>query len=240
MKQIGGLLCAQAGQAFDQSSFGDFQWARRYPNQGEGDRFVNVAGIINDFAEGKEPPVRRFRARPPLLDTGWLRKTLKDRSRSVHLLGVHVVEVGTTDPNAGKHQWGGQSEEFITDKVRDNAKEWFGGGPNWTRSRTTTKRGNVDLGIFGKFDYEKKTTRTYEPDVRSVKNDSKTGYIGALTRKERFGWLAGIIFRRRMLVTRVNQRPFLGVTDEYKPKILQTVTDWFEKKVNGTPGGDVE
>lgn len=234
MKQLGGLLIAQSGKAFDQSRLGEWIWPRRYPNQGEGDRFVNIAGVVSDFSQGKEPPLRRFQARPPLLDTGYMRRTIKDKSKSLRILGTHTVEAGTTDPRAGAHQWGGQSEQFITDTVRDNAKTWLAGGPDWHRTKTKVKKWKMDLGVFGVHEGEKRTTKRYEPETRTLKTDRGTGYIGTLTRRERFGGRLSFLFRSRVLITKINQRPFLGVSDEYKIKMVQTVEDWFGGKAKAT------
>lgn len=203
MKQLGALMVSQSGKAFDESRLGEYIWPRRYPNQGEGDRFVNIAGIVSDFSQGKEPPLRRFQARPPLLDTGWLRRTAKDRSKSLRLLNTHEVEVGTTDPKAARHQWGGQSEEFITDTTRENAAAWLRGGPKWSKRVKA-----------GKAAYD-------------VKSDRKTGYMGTLTRRERFGSTLGFLFRSRVLFTRVNQRPFIGIPPELRGKMIATVRGYF-------------
>lgn len=241
MKQLGALMVAQSQKAFADSRMGEHEWDRRYPNMGEGDNFVNIAGIVSDFAQGKEPPGRRFQARPPLLDTGFLRRTLKDRSTSLHLMNTHQVEVGTTVPYAAAHQWGGQTEQFITDTVRENLKKFLNGGPSWKRTRTRTRDVEVDLSEFAELlpgrqssairKFKKKFKETYQPKVFTVKNDRATGYIGTLTRRERFGARLGFLFRSRVLVTRVKQRPFIGIPDDLRQKMLRVTAEHFVRSV---------
>lgn len=229
MKQLGALMVAQSGKAFDESRLGEYEWPKRYPNMGDGEHFVNIAGIVSDFAQGKEPPLRRFQSRPPLIDTGWLRRTMKDQSKSMHLISRFEVEVGTTDPRGAKHQWGGQDEQFVTDVVRENLAKFLMGGPSWTRTKSKKFRVQVDLSEWGggtRDFYRTKKTR-YQPAIRAVKTDAKTGYMGALTRRERFGPTLGFLFRNRVLVTKLRQRPFVGIPDDLRVKLLNTVAAWF-------------
>lgn len=244
MRALGGLMVSQSQRAFDESRMGEYAWPKRYPNMGDGDNFVNIAGIVSDFAQGKEPPKRRFQSRPPLLDTGWMRKTLKDKSKSMRLLEKHVVEVGTTDPRAAKHQWGGSSEQFITDSVRKNLAEWLRGGPSWKRTRSRKIMVNVDLSEWAEYlpgrqsspirKFRKTVKETYEPAIREVKTDKQTGYMGTLTRRERFGPRLGFLFKSRVLVTPLNQRPFVGIPDDLRSKMLDTVAEYFSAS-----GGEV-
>lgn len=235
MRQLGALMVAESGRAFDESRLGEYEWPKRYPNMGDGDNFVNIAGIVQDFADGKTPPLRRFQSRPPLLDTGWLRRTMKDTAKSMTILGRYDVEVGSNDPRANRHQWGGQDEQFVTDTVRDNLAGFLRGGPTWRRTRSRKITVNVDVSEWDKQNPRRKFKRTiketYLPKVFEVKHDRGTGYMGTRTRRERFGDRLGFLFRSRVLITRVNQRPFVGIPDELRGKLLDTTVAYFQ----GTP-----
>lgn len=217
MNRLGALALASSQEAFDSGEFGSYRWPRRYPQQGEGDNFVNIAGIVADFQQGIDPPQRRFQARPPLLDKGYLRRTLKDKSTSLRLLDSHTIRIGTTVPYARHHQWGGQTEEFITDNVRNNLKNWLKGGPQFSKKVPTKK-------VFQLGQIRRKAVG------QGVKRDAGTGYIGTLSRRERYGKKLGFLFRSRVLITRVAQRPFVGVTPEVGKKMIQATVDFFEKR----------
>jgi len=115
LKKIGALALADAQKAFDDQALGSEAWPERYPNQSRGK--VNVAGIVADFIAGKRnPPGRRFEARPAGIDSGMLRRSLTP-SKALTLDGNAVV-VGSTQPNASIVQWGGETEQPISKSVK--------------------------------------------------------------------------------------------------------------------------
>lgn len=240
LRVLGGLMVSQSGRAFDESRLGEYEWPKRYPAKGDGDSFVNTAGLVQDLSEGKTPKKHRFQSRPPLIDTGWARRTVADKARSMRLLGTYTVEVGTTDPKLAKHQWGGKSEQFITDSVRENLSEWLRGGPQWKRPKTTYKNVEVDLSEFEEYlpgrqssakrKFRRKIVKMVEPKIRVVKTDKETNYMGTLTRRERFGKVLGFLFRSRVLITPVWQRPFIGIPDDLRAKMLDITAQYFSGK----------
>lgn len=114
LQQIGMLMVAESQRAFREQKFGDVTWAPR--------RVPNVMGIIADFAAGKkQPPRRRFDARPALQDTGRLASSVAHR-----IVGREVVEVGSNLPYAGRMHHGGTTESArITDAVADLLADWL-------------------------------------------------------------------------------------------------------------------
>lgn len=119
LEQIGALLEAGAQDAFVNERLGDFRWPGRYPNQSE--PALNVAGAVSDFAKGaSEPKGRRFDRRPALRDTGALVGSIRSR-----VVGEDAVEVGSTLPYAGLHQWGGVSTQRIDSGTKKRMAKWL-------------------------------------------------------------------------------------------------------------------
>jgi len=114
MKGLGALALASAQEAFDQQALGSEQWEERYPKQ-KGFK-ANIAGIVADFAAGKRnPPNRRFDARPAGIDTGNLRRSLTP-SKALTTHGFKVT-VGSTQQNASAVQFGGETRQQITKTI---------------------------------------------------------------------------------------------------------------------------
>ena len=116
LRQVGALMVAESQLAFREQKLGERAWPARGP--------INLFGLIADFYDGKrEPPSRRFEARPVLRDTGRLAASIAFR-----LVGSEIVEVGTNLPYAAVHQHGGQVESKpINDQVRQSLNEWLRG-----------------------------------------------------------------------------------------------------------------
>lgn len=102
LDRIGVYLRERARSRFQDQSFGGDEWAER--------SVPNIAGIISDFQDrGRSPsaiPLRRFEARPALIDTGTLRKSIDYRVED----DGATVTVGTNLPYARKMQEGGRSD----------------------------------------------------------------------------------------------------------------------------------
>ena len=118
MERIGAILEASTDEAFDDQKFGDFVWPEQYPNQA--DPFVNLAGLISDFADGAtEPKARRLTRKPALIDTGALSKSFKSR-----VLSNRLVEIGSTHPAAATHQWGLVSSQSLAQDTKNRIAKW--------------------------------------------------------------------------------------------------------------------
>lgn len=119
MKQIGALNVEASQKAFEEQKFGRFTWPERYPNQG-GSK-LNVAGALSDFNAGKKnPKPSRFEARPALLDTGHLQKSI------TYEVPNSTTEItGTAMHYANLHQHGGVSIQPITSTAKEGIKDWL-------------------------------------------------------------------------------------------------------------------
>lgn len=124
MRKIGGILIAGAQKAFKVQALGDFKWPAR-PGRTRSGQPINVAGIIADFNKGTwNLPARRFQDRPALIDTTSLLRSLTV-NKAVQVKNKYTVEVGTTLPYAGVHQWGGESIQQITRQTRLNLSRYL-------------------------------------------------------------------------------------------------------------------
>lgn len=116
LKQIGAMMTAESQGAFREQAFGGKEWEPR--------NFVNVFGILADFAAGKKaPPARRFERRPALRDTGRLAASIAWR-----IVSTDTVEIGTNLDYAAVHQKGGEVRSAtITEAVRTALNNWLKG-----------------------------------------------------------------------------------------------------------------
>jgi len=119
LKGIGVLLESAAQKAFLDQKLGDEEWEGRYP--GQEDPFINLAGSVADFNDGKTRPLaRRFQRRPVLRDTGNLMGSIASRIR-----GKTKVETGSAVSYAAAHQWGGWSTQAITSGAKKRMEKWW-------------------------------------------------------------------------------------------------------------------
>lgn len=103
LQQIGILMVAESQAAFKAQAFGKYQW----PKRGK----INTAGILGDFAQGRnKPPKRRFERTPALIDTGALRQSIAFKVTG------QTVKVGSALRYASLHQSGGMSEGIAVTK----------------------------------------------------------------------------------------------------------------------------
>lgn len=118
LKRIGALMVSESQSAFRDQKFGSTAWKPR--------RVPNVFGILQDFADGRrEPPARRFEARPVLMDTGRLRQSIAWRL----MASGDVVEVGSNLPYAATHHRGGEIESAtITQQMQSAIWAWLKSG----------------------------------------------------------------------------------------------------------------
>jgi phage gpG-like protein len=113
LKQIGELIVSQTMEAFEEEKLGSKRWKPR--------AVPNVFGIIADFAANKkEPPKKRFEARPVLMDSGDLSNRWKAKVKG------DAVIVGTVVKYASVHQTGGPiKSKVITKKVQKLLGAWL-------------------------------------------------------------------------------------------------------------------
>ena len=123
LKKIGALGAAESQKAFEDQSFGGIEWPKRYPNQQY--PTINIAGVLADFAAGKnKPKINRMQARPALVDTSTLKRTLTYRVRYTPS-DYGKVRWGSPVDYAQKHQDGGTSTFIITDDMKKRIKSWL-------------------------------------------------------------------------------------------------------------------
>lgn len=110
LSAIGVYLRERARSRFLEQEFGGQQWQER--------GVPNIAGIISDIQErgrtAANIPARRFDARPALIDTGTLRRSISYRIEDDQL----TVTVGSNLPYARKMQEGGESTFQIDARTR--------------------------------------------------------------------------------------------------------------------------
>lgn len=113
LKQIGILMVAESQNAFKAQAFDGKQWPARSK--------INTAGILSDFAQGKDkPPKRRFETRPALIDTGALRKSI------AYLVTSSTVRVGSALKYAARHQIGGTTPGItVTQDIQQKLAKWL-------------------------------------------------------------------------------------------------------------------
>lgn len=189
LRQMGAIVLADAQRAFVEQRLGDIPWKPRYPNQEP--PYVNIAGVVADFAAGKKnPPDRRFQNRPVGIDTGLTRRQLT-MSKAAMISGYEITLINRS-PGAEKLQNGGESRQPITQQVKDSLADWM------RRSRARVKR------------HQKKSTPTLASDAAAGK--------------------LGFLFREKTLVTESPERPFFGITDQTKDKLLRIAAGEFLPK----------
>ena len=111
------ILESHAQRAFVEQRLGDFAWPERYPTME--DPFVNVAALVNWLNHGGSVISRFFDRRPALMGTGTLSRSISGRVKS------DLVEVGSSLPYAGIHQWGGTSRQPVTQAAKDKIRRFI-------------------------------------------------------------------------------------------------------------------
>lgn len=125
MKKLGIRMLAESQEAFKEQRLGDFRWPEKYPTQEE--PFINIAGALEDFNDGRSAPQpRQFRRRPALVSSGDMLNSL-----SYEVLGPTEVQEGTNKKSKtgesypAKQQAGGKSRIDLTDTGVEKAKAWL-------------------------------------------------------------------------------------------------------------------
>ena len=202
LRQVGLIGVGISQRAFKDQEFNGVKWEARYPNQNGAK--LNVAGALADAAAGRPAPLaRRFNDRPAGLDTGTLKNSI-----SYAVEGDYVV-VGTTNAHAEIMQQGGVTTQPITPGMRTVIAGWL------KKTRREAKRAKKKL---GEIDITKKEVG---------------GAFKKLDKNEALSRLVFVFFKRggsylvpEKKTTHV-ARPFIGLTDEWRKKIVAWGRRWF-------------
>ena len=119
MGRIGNIVAVDSRLSFIHQRLGSIEWPARYPGMRK--PFINIAGALADFIAGATAPkANRFYARPALIDTGALVKSIKS-----HVIDAQTVEV-RSDKDYGALQFaGGLSSQNYSGSVQDRIRDWL-------------------------------------------------------------------------------------------------------------------
>jgi len=118
LSQIGtAVIVPDVQETIRSQTFNEKPWPKRYPNQSGAK--VNVAGIIGDFTQGRNPLQKRFVDSPVLQSLEFI------GSFTSRVVGADSVQVGTTWPFANIHHFGLASFQNITQTTRDNLSKFL-------------------------------------------------------------------------------------------------------------------
>lgn len=191
------VVNASCKEAFTLQRFGEIIWPARYPNQKSPK--LNIAGAVRDLSEGPRIDARRFLDRPALIDQKHLMR------------GIHPVEKvdsfemcmsGPAVNYAQVHQTGGKSKQAITPTIKANFEKYL--------DSLRTKKGGY-----------RKPGKKMAAGMATQKLSG--GEMLFKTIVNRLGFLR----TEKELVTTVNRRPFLGMTDKAKEKCINLIKDAF-------------
>ena len=247
LKAIGAVLLETSQKAFREQRLGSIRWKRNYPNQRP--PTINIAGALQDFGKRAEPKARRFKSRPVLADTGFLRASINPKKGgNINIKGRNVVEVGSTVPYASTMQNGGLSVQPVTSAQKKKMAKWMSklrgarrkiatfdtSSKSWGPKKKGAKKTPKASGKSKKKGTRKKKTSQGEGGARKdkkYKNPTNTFKLGGagfkkftkvsvdIARAQKMAFL----FNRTTLRTRVGARPFLGITPEAERKIREVV-----------------
>lgn len=249
MKGIGSIVLATAQRAFREQRLGELEWKHRYPRMSE--PFINIAGVVGDFLEGKKsPPARRFDRRPAAMDTGLLFRSLTPGKALAVKGNVLTVSVpGSVVPYALAVQEGGlkwPSTQKITQTVKDSLDKWM------KREKGKLEKAVKEGGLFQK---EKKSRKKKAKGIIGKASETLHGFLSSLSRKpggpmrhlKQIGTATGqairvaainrlgFLFQKDELITKSVARPFLGITDAAEKEIIEYVKEVIQEE--GTRGG---
>lgn len=193
---IRGILKAQSQDCFKRQAFGEIKWPARYPSQRSPK--LNVAGAVQDLAKKPRIKAHRFQDRPALIDTGILRRDITSVIKPAST--GDYVQLGVSKTYAKVHQQGGETRAPITQTIRDNLKIFL--------KSLRTKRGGYK-----------------QPGKKYAKALATQGLSGGEVMYKAVRKRLGFLFKVNELVTKVNARPFLGITDESIRKTERLIID---------------
>lgn len=207
LARIGIVLLRESQKAFERQAFGSIRWARRYPNQAE--PIVSYAGAVADLEKGPRVKPRRFESRPAAMDTGALRASLSP-ARGVLGKGAFSITIGSTLPYAQIQHGGGETRVPVTSQVKRNLGLFLKAG-----NRKAARAGKEMARIKTALRKQVAAGRMSGPEAKAeFRRKAKVfkAQIGAA------GKLV-FLFHVDELTTKVNARPFVGVTDTAKADI---------------------
>ena len=204
MKGIGNILVATAQKAFKEQRLGDINWPARYPKQTA--PVINIAGVLQDFLEGKrEPPPRRFQNRPAGRDRDLLLRSLTPgKAVKPHGNIVDIVVPGSVVPYALAVQEGGKkypSEQKVTQSAKYLLRAWL------VRLRKRRDKATKEGGIYKKIKGQRQKIGEAVDASFNYKAAQKCAFL----------------LHRDSLVTKQAARPYLGVTDEAEREIMDLI-----------------
>jgi phage gpG-like protein len=207
LARIGIVLLRESQKAFDRQAFGSVRWARRYPNQTE--PIVNYAGAVADLENGPRVKPRRFEARPAAMDTGALRASLSP-ARGILGKGTFTIEVGSTLPYAQIQHGGGETRVPVTAQVKRNLGLFLRGARR-KAAREIEEMAKIKAALRRKVAEGRISMPEAKAEFRRKAKVFKAEIAAA-------GKLV-FLFHVNELTTKVNARPFVGVTDTAKADI---------------------
>lgn len=213
MKRVGLEMVAESQKAFRNQCLGDIQWDERYPNQTE--PFINYAGALMDLQKGASVKSRRFDRRPALVDTGMLSRSIAvDKQER-----PNVIKVGTTREGMAVHQWGGETRMRITETMIANLEKILEESKAKARRAYRWKFGQKMIKSSSKSGSGEAIYLTPQAALAEIKAFKKL--------KRRIQGVQRVYDRE--LVTEVNRRPFVGITDSLAQKIVRMVKEEFSR-----------
>lgn len=214
LKQVGALIASDAKRAFQDQSFAGIPWPHKYPNQSE--PFISIAGIVQDFTEGRKAPMPETLQRTPALHrTGEL-----SRSISFSVLGLDTVEIGSVVPYASLQQTGGLSTQPVSKDVKDKISGWLG----------KAKKHRIFAPDYIEYNDFKKWVKAkgFHFKGNASKKRSKSGYETVSTNpNDVYRSKLAFLLRPSMtqLETQVHARPYLGITEQRAERIAEMLAD---------------
>lgn len=213
MKQIGALGADTARRSFQDQALGDWSWPPRYPNQGE--PFINIAGAVQDFTDGRNfPKPNRFQRRPANVDEG--KRGGLWGSISNNAPSVFIAQWGTNKDYSAILQGGGVSVQKITPTTRSNYAE----AVKKARKKVKSFKGR-DVVV------SERTTKKTKGLTKTERTTFKSKFLQDAEDQKNALQKMAFIFHADELQTQVNQRPFLGVTDQFEADAIRTVQKYF-------------
>jgi phage gpG-like protein len=207
LARIGIVLLRESQKAFERQSFGAIRWARRYPNQTE--PIVNYAGAVADLEKGPRVKPRRFEARPSAMDTGALRASLSP-ARGILGKGAFSITIGSTLPYAQIQHGGGETRVPVTAQVKRNLGLFLRGS-----KRKAARAGKEAAMLKAALRKKVAAGRMSMPEAKAEFRRKAKVLKAEIAAAGKLVFL----FHVNELTTKVNARPFVGVTDTAKADI---------------------
>src|SRR5258705_2228367 len=197
LEDIGKFLVAESERAFAKQQLGEYRWPQRYPGQPE--PFIHVAGALADLSRSATVKERWFARRPALEYSGMMARSLSYRPVADDTVQVGIGS-GPAAAYAGKHQQCGISRQPVTPEALANLAKVM------KTARKHAKSQRLRKGETG----EKRTER-----------------LGAASARLQALKKLGFLFQRKELVTKIVQRPFVGITDQARGQLHKIVVAFF-------------